>query len=389
MKCSRYLVFAAALCVTLAAMNTLAAQQRQAPRQTQRFRNWDKNGDGELTRDELPERIRQNFDRVDANSDGVITPDEDKAFRDRGRGAVKRPSGRRVRQAVQMPDSIKVVRDIAYAETDNPRQRLDLYRPTKPNSDQPLPVVVWIHGGAWRAGDKASGFGHLRRFVASGDYVGVSVGYRLTDEAAWPAQIHDCKAAIRWIRGNAKKFHLDPSRIGVWGSSAGGHLVAMLGTSGDVKSVEGGLGKYCDQSSRVACVVDYFGPSELLAMGDYPSKMEQNAAESPESKLVGGALQETKEVAKNASPVTFVSKDDPPFLIVHGDKDMTVPHNQSVRLDALLRKVGADVTFITIAGAGHGGFASGELDRRVAQFFAKHLLGKDTQIKGGTIQRGQ
>ena len=137
----------------------------------------------------------------------------------------------------------------------------------------------------------------------------------------------------------------------------------------------------------MTCVVDYFGPSELLTMGDFPSAMDHNAPESPESKLVGGTLQETKSVAQNASPVTYVSKDDPPFLVVHGDKDMTVPHNQSVRLEARLRDVGADVTFITIVGGGHGGFGNEELTRRVDAFFAKHLRGQDAKIQGGTIPR--
>ena len=245
----RYFVPIVTVWLSCATATVLAVEQGPS----QQFRNWDKNGDSKLTRDELPAGVRSNFDRVDANSDGVITPDEDNAFRKRN--AAKRQARQRTRSAPRMPDTIKVTRDIAYAGTDNARQKLDIYLPTKPNHDKPLPVVVWIHGGAWRGGDKASGFGQLRKFVASGDYAGISVGYRLTGEASWPAQIHDCKAAIRWIRGNAKQYNLDPDRIGVWGSSAGGHLVAMLGTAGDVESLEGDLGKLPrpEQSSDMCC----------------------------------------------------------------------------------------------------------------------------------------
>ncbi len=280
----------------------------------------------------------------------------------------------------RVTETVRVQWDVPYAGTDNPRQRLDLFLPKSPNGDKPLPVVVWIHGGAWRAGDKRSGTGKLAELAASGNYAGVSVAYRLTGEAIWPTQIHDCKAAIRWIRGNAAKYNLDPQRIGVWGSSAGGHLVAMLGTSGDVKDLEGDLGQHGDQGSRVTCVVDYFGPSDLLTMGQYPSRMDHDAANSPESLLVGGPLQETKEAAREASPTSYVSKDDPPFLIVHGDKDPLVPHNQSVRLHAALKRADVDVLFITVKGAGHGGFRGEELPRRVKAFFEKHLRGRDSEI---------
>lgn len=299
--------------------------------------------------------------------------------------AQQRAAGRRP----PLPEGIRAKLDIPYAGTDNPRQRLDLYLPKKPAGEGPLPVVVWIHGGAWRGGDKRSGLRNLADLVASGNYAGVSVGYRLTGEAIWPVQIHDCKAAIRWIRAHARQNNVDPKRIGVWGSSAGGHLVAMLGTSGGVEKLEGKLGAHADRDSRVTCVVDYFGPSDLLTMGKYPSRMDHDAAGSPESLLVGGPLQQTPEAARCASPTTYVTQDDPPFLIVHGDKDPLVPHNQSVRLAELLEEAGTDVTMITVTGAGHGGFRSQELTRRVHRFFDKHLRDKDAKIPGGKIPQGQ
>jgi len=287
----------------------------------------------------------------------------------------------------QLRTDLRLFEDIPYAETDNPRQRLDLLLPKSRAQGEKLPVVVWIHGGAWRAGDKRSGRFRLARLVASGRYAGVSVGYRLTNEAIWPAQIHDCKAALRWIRANAGRYGLDAEKIAVWGSSAGGHLVAMLGTSGGVEELEGKLGRHTDQSSRVTCVIDYYGPSDLLAMGKYPGRIRHNAPDSPESRLVGGPLQEHAEAARSASPISYVSADDPPFMIVHGDRDPVVPYNQSERLAEALRKAGVDVVFITVEGGSHGGFAPNELDRRVEAFLNKHLLGRDSHIPADPIRQ--
>ena len=377
------------------AMIALLATSSPCPAQQSRFDQLDANGDGRLTRDELPERIRGNFDRVDANNDGTISRKEDAAVFDRAREPGRNRPGqaqsaeRRASTRQRLPEGIRAQLDIPYAESDNPRQRLDLYLPTKPAGDGPLPIVVWIHGGAWRAGDKKGGLRNVADLVAGGKYAGASVGYRLTGEAIWPTQIHDCKAAIRWIRANAEKHNIDPQRIGVWGSSAGGHLVAMLGTSGGVAELEGDLGPHTETAGNVQCVVDYYGPSDILAMGQYPSNMAHDAANSPESILVGGPVQETKDVARAASTTTYVTANDPPFLIVHGDADMTVPHNQSQRLHAALKTAGVDTTFITVTGGGHGRFNSSELLRRVRLFFDKHLRGQDGEIADTAIKVGQ
>ena len=256
--------------LVLLASCTLAFAQDRAP-----FDLWDKNSDGQLAREELPEAARRHFDKADTNRDGQLSRDEDRIFRQRNRG--------------QVPiEGVSVQRDIPYADSEHPRQQLDLLLPEKRDSDTALPVIAFIHGGAWRGGDKRSGIQRLAPFVASGEFAGLSIGYRLSADATWPAQIHDCKAAIRWIRANAAKHNLDPDRIAVWGSSAGGHLVAMLGVSGEVEALEGKLGEHLDQDSRVQCVVNFFGPSELLTMGDHPSSIAHNAPESPESLLVGG-----------------------------------------------------------------------------------------------------
>ncbi|MEM9660001.1 MAG: alpha/beta hydrolase, partial [Planctomycetota bacterium] len=178
---------------------------------------------------------------------------------------VARPIACSAQRPRWIPDSVELNSDVFYADTDNPRQTLDLAAPRRELED-PLPVVAYVHGGAWRAGDKRNGLRQVMRFVESGRYAAASIGYRLSGEAKWPAQIHDCKAAIRWIRAHADEYGLDADRIGVWGSSAGGHLVAMLGASGDVEAMDGSLGPHADGSSRVACVVDFFGPTDFLQM---------------------------------------------------------------------------------------------------------------------------
>lgn len=285
----------------------------------------------------------------------------------------------------KLPDTVKLEANIPYAGTDNPRQRLNLLLPRTPRNNRPLPVIVYIHGGAWLAGDRAAGHGRLVAYVAGGEYAGVSVGYRLTREAIWPAQIHDCKAAIRWIRANARKYNLDPYKIGVIGDSAGGHLVAMLGTSGGVKALEGNLGPHKSVSSWVQCVVDRFGPSDILAMKDYPSRLNHDAASSPEGKLVGGRVSDKKDVAIAASPITYVSPDDPPFLIIHGNKDVIVPYNQSQRLSAALKKTKVECYFVTVDGAGHGDFRNPEIQKRQQRFFDRHLRGVNTTISEESI----
>ncbi len=273
-------------------------------------------------------------------------------------------------------DTIDARRDLPYAGTDNPRQKLDLFLPKKRADEKPRPVIVFIHGGGWQKGDKAGGFRNVARFVESGDYAGVSIGYRLSGEAKWPAQVYDCKAAIRWIRAHAKEHNLDPERIGVWGASAGGHLVSLLGTSGGVKELEGDLGSHTAESSRVTCVVNFFGPENFMTM--LPPQAHGNATGAIGA-LFGGSLSEKTADAKAASPVTHVTADDPPIFTAHGTKDPLVPFAQAQELDAALKKAGVPHLLMEMTGAGHG-FRSAELDARIAQFFDLHLRGTKTEI---------
>ncbi len=248
-----------------------------------------------------------------------------------------------------------VKRDLKYLGGENPRQTLDLFIPNKRMEGEILPLVVWIHGGGWRSGDKKSGHAPNRipALVSTGRYLGATIGYRLSDEAKWPAQIHDCKAAIRWLRARSEKFGIHPDKIAVWGTSAGGHLASMLGTSGGLSELEGELGKHTRKSSRVQAVVNAYGPSALLQMDDHPSKIIHNAPYSPESKLIGAPIQKAKAKALQASPITHVSPDDPPFLHFHGTHDQLVPFHQSEILHEALLTKEVSSSLITIQGGGH------------------------------------
>jgi acetyl esterase/lipase len=338
------------------------------------FDRWDRNGDGKLTKEELPQNARPNFGRADKNNDGFISREEDKNFRARSERRQRNESRNQPNN-----DRIKIKNDIPYADTENPRQSLNLILP-KDRKKKILPALIYIHGGGWKNGNKNQGNVRLIPYVESGEYVGISIGYRLSGEAQWPAQIHDCKAAIRWVRGNAKNYGINPEKIGMFGTSAGGHLVAMLGTSKNVKELEGDLGNYKKMKSTVHCVVNFFGPSALLEMSKYPSRIDHDAANSPESELIGGALQENKKKAMDASPINYVTKDDCPFIHVHGTDDQLVPYNQSVILHKKLLENGCDSRLITVKGGGHGGFRNDTIQKITEKFFAKQLLGKELQI---------
>lgn len=366
--------FAILLFFSITVSLTLVGQDRS------RFDQWDKNGDGKLSKEELPVVLRRNFEKVDRDSDGSISRAEDAAVRSRNS---KRPG-------TTIPEAIEKIADIDYAGTKNPRQALDLYLPSKREEGaKPLPVLVFIHGGGWKNGDKRSGQNRIGNFVASAKYAGASIGYRLSDEAQWPSQIHDCKAAIRWIRANAKEHGLDPDRIAVWGTSAGGHLVAMLGVSDKVEELEGAIGPHVGVSSEVQCVVNFFGPSELLTMNDHPSTIDHNAPDSPESKLIGGAIQENPDKARNASPIAWVSEDDEPSLIVHGTEDKLVPYPQSVDLEKALEAAGVPTVLLTVQGGGHGSGFGPAVNSAVEAFLAKHLRGSGEGVEDGEVEAGK
>ena len=280
-------------------------------------------------------------------------------------------SGAFLRRPVRVPQGAQAHADLEYARVGDRRLLLDLYVPPRKGADK-LPVIVWVHGGGWRGGDKSN----VRAIpLTEAGYAVASVGYRLSQEAIFPAQIHDCKAAVRWLRANADQYGLDAAKIGAWGSSAGGHLVALLGASSDVKELDGTLGQHLDQSSRVQAVCDFFGPADFLAIVEAAGGAETRAAESPVTLLLGGPVAQRKDLARQAGPVTHVSKDDPPFLILHGDRDRLVPLDQSRRLHDALRKAGVESTLYVVQGAGHGEFRDPNVMPMVREFFDRHLKG--------------
>lgn len=258
-----------------------------------------------------------------------------------------------------MPAGTQVLRDLAYVPNGHPQQHLDLYLPA---THTPVPLIIVIHGGAFMMGDK--GHEDVAQFLKAG-YAATSLNYRLSGDAPFPA-------AVRWLRANAAKYHLDPDRFGAWGASAGGNLVAMLGTTGETKEFD--VGENLDVSSCVQAVADYFGPTDFLQMDAHrlPNGQVHDAADSPESRYVGGAIQEHQDLVAKANPITFITAKTAPFMIAHGDQDPLVPHHQSELLEAALKRAGVPVVFYTVKGAGHG-FHDATADTLMFEHFAKNL----------------
>jgi len=277
------------------------------------------------------------------------------------------PHGERSKE---LPEDARVLLDLPYVENGHPRQKLDLYLPAQPKG----PLLVWIHGGGWQAGtkDKPPGLALVKNGVAV-----ASLEYRFSQHAIFPAQIEDCKAAIRWLRAHAKEYGYREDLIAAWGASAGGHLVALLAVTGQTKTFD--VGANLDRSSAIQCGVDLFGPSDFPAYDpNLPTPMVQR--ENPDSviaQLLGGPVSQKLELAKRASPVTWVTKDAAPLLIMQGSKDPLVPVDQSQRLYDKLKAAGANVTLDIIEGAGHGGpeFAKEEKLKLIFTFLTKHWAG--------------
>ena len=354
-------IFAVILLITPPLFAQEQSENRNQSAAERFFARNDKNKDGKLSREEFPERQRRLFEQIDTDKDGFVTLEEDIFYRNNRR-----------RNTVNIPEGVTVHRDLIYGRVGERELPLDLYLP--PDTSSAVPVVIWIHGGGWRGGSKGNG-GRALNMTKRGFAV-VDVEYRLSGEALFPAQIEDCKTAVRWVRANAKKYNLDPDRIGAWGSSAGGHLVAMMGLTHDENVFE--TDDHSQYSSQVQVICNWFGPTDFLRMNDFEGRIDHDAADSPESRLIGGPIQENKEKVAAANPITYVSKNDPPMLIMHGEKDQSVPYNQSELLYAAMQKVGLDVTLYKVVNADHG-FRNATQDSAAslfemsAQFLEKHL----------------
>ncbi|WP_244238164.1 prolyl oligopeptidase family serine peptidase [Corallococcus terminator] len=237
---------------------------------------------------------------------------------------------------------------------------LNLFRPS--TGSGPFPTVVWIHGGGWRGGSLLD-VNQARRLVCRG-YAVASIDYRLSDAAVFPAQLHDVKAAVRFLRANASSYNLDSARFAAFGSSAGGHLAALAGTSQGVAGLEDPSQGNGGVSSAVQAVVDWYGPTDfaqmdaqLLARGCGPGSAQHSQPDSPESQLVGCTVgdESCQDAVRRASPITHAGAGDPPMLLLHGDADCTVPREQSLALASALTSAGRCVLRRDVVGAGHGG----------------------------------
>lgn len=272
-----------------------------------------------------------------------------------------------------IPNELRLERDLIF-NTD-PSRPLRLHLLTPRAVQELRPALVYIFGGAFRTGSKDSGIAPLLPFAQAG-YVCAAIEYRFSSEALFPAQVEDCKCAVRFLRHHATALGIDQDRIGAWGPSSGGHLATMLGVTSGIAALEED-GGWAGTSSAVQAVCNWFGPTNFLRMNAAGSSQDHDAADSPESELLGAAIQSRPDLAAAANPISYIAASSaiPPFLVMHGDADPLVPFNQSELLVAALQAVSADVTFERIAGAGHGGpaFETPAVQQRVRAFFDTHL----------------
>lgn len=346
---------------SLAALSLCTAAHAQSAEEARLRPAWqalDANHDGKVTLDELPPMMAMALKLHDLDKDGAVSLAEYVDFDLDPNAEGHRP----------LPANVKVAADLAYADTADPRQTLDIYLPKRPSVGGPLPVIAYIHGGGWSTGSKVLGRALLAKLVDGGRYAAVSIGYRLSWQATWPAQIDDSKAAIRWIRAHARDYNLDPKRICLFGVSSGAHMAVKVGLTGAA-------------ATRVQCVIDELGPMDLRNTGA--------GASNPVVQLLGGASAEKPDLARDASPILDVHAKAPPFLIIAGNKDPFVPYQQSVELDEALRKAGAPVLFQTVDGGGHGDFGRAwpAVEERIRLFLERNFYDHATEVPTDTLSK--
>jgi len=252
---------------------------------------------------------------------------------------------------VSRADEANTAMSVEYARVDNTPLLLDLHKPSTPQTG---PLIIYIHGGAWRSGSRTEM--PLKNLVSAGCPV-ASVDYRLSTAAPFPAQIHDIKAAIRFLRGREKELGIDSSRIVVAGSSAGGHLAALVGVTNGQAELEGSEGDFTKESSAVQGIISFFGGSDLTTILAQSTPHGLSVRVPALELLLGGQPDAKTELARLASPVFHVDKNDPPLLLIHGDQDAQMPVNQALELQGAYEAAGCKVRLEIIHGAGHGGTA--------------------------------
>ena len=264
---------------------------------------------------------------------------------------------------VPIAKSNEIIKDIEFAKIGDHSLKLDLHFPLNKKGS---PLVVWIHGGGWYKGSKND---CKIDWLSKHGYSVASISYRLSQVAKFPAQIHDCKGAIRWLRANDEKYGYNCDRLVVAGASAGGYLATLLGTSHEVEALEGNIGGNLSHKSSVSAIIDFYGPTDFI-LRSRTQPQRANKVGSVVYNLLGGGADKKVKLAKLASPVTHVTKDDPPILIFHGDKDQTVLIDQSEAIRNAYSKNDLSVEMNILKGKKHGGvaFYSGKNKEKVLRF---------------------
>jgi acetyl esterase/lipase len=270
-----------------------------------------------------------------------------------------------------VPEGVRIVRDLEFKRTPQRPLLLDLYLPKDP-APELLPLVVFIHGGGWAFGGKE---GNPPAPLLERGFATASIQYRFSTEAPFPAQIADCRAAIRWLRAHGGEYGIDPTRIGVWGHSAGAHLCALLGTSARARDLDDEGAENLEHSCAVQAVCEFCGPTDLMEYVDVYDPKQYEAVVTLASGLLGRHLAESRDEAARANPMTYIAGGEPPFLIVQGGQDTLVPVTQSTRLYEALHKAGADATLVLLDQEGHG-LENVRTDEVVFAFFERTLKRK-------------
>ncbi len=268
--------------------------------------------------------------------------------------------------APAFPDSVVWEEGIVYSTPDGESLALNMARPKSATGK--LPTVLCIHGGGFRAGNRES-YDSLCVKLAENGFVAATITYRLAPKHKFPAAVHDCKAAVRWLRANAEKYQIDPERIGVTGGSAGGHLAQFLGVTANVPEFEG-TGGNAEQSSKVTCVVNVYGPSDFTK--SYGKSVD---AHEVLPLWFGGNLETHRQLHIIGSPLYWVTPDAAPTLCIHGTEDKYVAHEQAVWIVDKLKAAGVDAELLTLEGAGHGfkGTDAEKADKALFEYFKNHL----------------
>ncbi len=273
---------------------------------------------------------------------------------------------------VPRPD-LAVLKNIPYVPEGEYRQQLDLYLPKDyEKAAKPYPLVVVVHGGGWTKGSKDEYVGIANWLVPKGYIVAIN-NYRLLDKAFFPAQLQDCKAAVRWLKAHADEYKIDKDRVGLWGASAGGQLVALMGSTGDTKEFD--IGENLDQTSEVQVVCDMFGVTSFEKLMEERTKGSPIVMEMYAQKLVGPKVKESAKILAAYSALNHIKKGTAPTIIVHGDEDPLVPYDQSVIYEKALKDGGIDCEFITVPGGKHDKSTAytPEVLEKIEAFYAKYL----------------